>query len=306
MANRGKISESYFGDEMTRYGFVSHMESYIKQLLANPKTAKVDDYLKSHGIDNEKALELLLKRPDKNDYESSVIVKKTKIKTGDDGKDIFSITYKIPDKATHRKKIRNLYINCFESNIVEGCPINEELNYYERPLSSTPSPFKSGEKVISQCKPGSTGDRLAKCVNDNDNAYVPHMFSNEDQMVKDIEAMDKDEAYKKRGGLNKPIVKETDCGGCLQGGGENPDAGEYVAPMGKPIKRTILMNEDQFNYLKRTLEEATASVSDVTPASELAYPAFSGDKNFAGDTLNHDNICADKNLMDGGVAGGKA
>ncbi len=129
------------------------------------------------------------------------------------------------------------------------------------------------------------------------------MFTDEEQMVADIEAMDKDGAYKNRDGLNKPIVKETDCAGCMQGGGERPNAGQYDANAlgGKKImRRTILMNEEQFEYLKKQIEEATASTSDVTPASELAYPAF-GDA----ETNNHKNICADPELMKGGVATGK-
>ena len=293
------LNESYFGDELTRYGFMSHMEAYMRQLLTNPKTAKVDDYLLSHGINNEKALELLLKRQDHRDENSAVLVRRERIKTGDDGKDIFSISYKIPREG-YKQKMRNLYINYFENNKVEGCPINEDLNYYERPLSSTPSPFKSSVKIVSQCAPNSIGDRWANEVNNNDNAYVPHMFSNEEQMVKDIENMDKEGVYAKRGGLNKP-VNECDCAGCMQGGGDNPDAGQYVKPLGgKPIKRTVYMTEDQVRHLKKVMDEATASTSDVTPAGELAWPAFA-DK----ETTNHKNICADKNLMKGGVTGVK-
>ena len=301
MAKAGKIVEGYFGDELTMYGFISHMKAYIKQLLTNPKTANVDNYLLSHGIDNERALKMLLKRTNYYDENSAVLIKKEHIKTGDDGKDIFSITYKVPSEG-YRNKMRNLYINNFESNIVEGCPINEELNYYERSLSSTPSPFKSGEKVISQCVPGSTGDRWASYVNKNDKTYTPHMFSNEEQMVKDIEDMDKDGKYAKCGGLNKKPVNEMDCAGSLQGGGNNFDAGEVVAPInaGKPIRRTVYMTEDQVKHLKKVIDEATASTSDVTPAGDLAWPAFAD-----AETTNHKNICADKNLMKGGVTGVK-
>ena len=31
---------------MTKYGFISHLEAYIKQLLNDPSTANVDDFLK--------------------------------------------------------------------------------------------------------------------------------------------------------------------------------------------------------------------------------------------------------------------
>ena len=295
MANNVHINERYFGDELTRHGFISHMEAFIKQLLLDPRKAEVDDYLKSHGITNERALEILLKKIDKNNEESSVLIRKEQIKTGEDGKDIFCITYKLPRKD-YKNKMRRLYVT-----EIEPTGLNEELNMHEMLLSSTPSPFANGEKVISQCPPGTTGDRFATYVNNNDKKYTPKMFTDEEQMVKDIEAMDKDGAYKNRGGLNKPIVKETDCAGCLQGGGEHFEDGEYNTKLTrKPITRTVLMNEDQFNYLKKSLEEATASTSDVTPASELAYPAF-GDA----ETNNHKNICADPELMKGGVAAGK-
>jgi len=250
MAVKKNITESYFEDELTRYGFISHMEAYMKQLLSNPKKAEVDDYLKSHGIDNEKALKLLLKRTDPHNVESAVLVKNTKIKTGEDGKDIFSITYKIPREG-YKKKMRNLYINCFESNIVEGCPINETTS----------------------------------------------VFSNENEIVKDIEAMDKDGVYAKRGGLNKKI-NETDCAGCMQAGGENPDAGQYVAPMGKPIKRTIYMTEAQVEYLKQNVDEATAG--DIGQGYTVPFGVKGSDE-----TMNHQNICSDKNLMKGGVTGVK-
>ena len=298
----------YFGDEMTRGGFVSHMTKYIEQLMKNPSSAKVDDYLANHGITTEKALEMLLKKPDKNNEESAILIRKERIRTGEDGKDVFSVTYKLPERDKFRQKMRNLYINVFESNIIPGCPINE-LNQHEMPLSATPSPFKSGIKVVSQCPPGSTGDRWAKYVNDNDNVYTPKMFTDEDKMVKDIEEMDKDGKYAKCGGLDKKVVNETaDSAFTLQDGGNNFEAGELSLPVNKkPItrtfnegkKRTVFMTEDQVRYIKKVMDEATASVSDTTPASELAYPVFTGDKNFAGKTLDHSNICADPELMKG-------
>ena len=58
------------------------------------------------------------------------------------------------------------------------------------------------------------------------------------------------------------------------------------------------MSEDQVRYIKKVMSEATAGLNDVTPASELAYPAFNDDK-FAGKTLDHKNICADPELMKG-------
>lgn len=117
-------------DEMTRYAFISHMEDYMKKLLTNPLKADTDEFLKSHGIDGPRAMKILTMRTDPNDENSSIVIKKTAIKdngTDENGKrlkDTFSVKYRIPRKD-YTKKMRNLYISLFESNIVEGCPINE-------------------------------------------------------------------------------------------------------------------------------------------------------------------------------------
>ena len=79
MANKKNIYERYFpNDEMTKYGFISHLEAYIKQLLNDPSTANVDVFLKKHGIDNEVALKMLLKT-NNNDPNSAILIKSTSI-----------------------------------------------------------------------------------------------------------------------------------------------------------------------------------------------------------------------------------
>lgn len=120
----------YFpNDEVTRYAFMSHMEAYIKQLLNDATKANVDDFLKSHGFDNEKALNVLLKRTDPNDEYSAIIIRSEKIRPETDeegnetGKDRFVVKYKLPRKD-YMKKMRNLYISLFE-NHSKGNPINE-------------------------------------------------------------------------------------------------------------------------------------------------------------------------------------
>lgn len=118
-------------DEMTRYAFISHMEDYMKKLISNPLKADTDEFLRDHGIEGPIALKMLLKRTDPSDETSAVIIRTEKIKdngTDENGKrlpDSFTVKYKIPRKD-YSKKMRNLYINMFESNIVDGCPINEE------------------------------------------------------------------------------------------------------------------------------------------------------------------------------------
>ena len=118
-------------DEMTRYAFISHMEDYMKKLLTDPLKADTDEFLKGHGIDGPRAIEILTKRTDPNDENSSIVVKKAAIRdngTDEDGKrlkDTFTVKYRIPRKD-YTKKMRNLYISLFESNIIEDCPIIEE------------------------------------------------------------------------------------------------------------------------------------------------------------------------------------
>ena len=118
-------------DEMTRYAFISHMEDYMKKLLTDPLKADTDEFLKGHGIDGPRAMEILTKRTDPNDENSSIVIKKAAIRDNgvdDNGnrlKDTFTVKYRIPRKD-YTKKMRNLYISLFESNIIEDCPIIEE------------------------------------------------------------------------------------------------------------------------------------------------------------------------------------
>ena len=137
-----KLSEAtYFPDakELTRHGFVSHMEDFIGKLIGdNPLKADVDDYLKGFDIDAQKALELLTKPEIEGFPESAVVVKTERIKNGgydEDGKpmkDEFQIIYKVPKKNPELgikgidEKLRNMYIKLFENHIVEGTVLNED------------------------------------------------------------------------------------------------------------------------------------------------------------------------------------
>lgn len=122
----------YNFDEMTRYGFMSHMESFIKDLMENPLNAVPDEYLEQHGIDRITALRLLTKRTVPNDPNSAVLIRITKIKPETmeiedlkgkkitkTGKDLYSVKYRMPKKDVN-KKLRNLYIENFEEPIGEG------------------------------------------------------------------------------------------------------------------------------------------------------------------------------------------
>ena len=137
-----KLSEAtYFPDanELTRHGFVSHMEDFIGKLLGNnPLGADVDDYLKGFDIDAKSALDMLTRPEIEGCPESAVVIRTEKIKNGGTDefgkpmKDEFQVIYKVPKRDSERgikgldEKLRNLYIKLFENHIVKGTILNED------------------------------------------------------------------------------------------------------------------------------------------------------------------------------------
>ena len=126
------VNESLFdNDELTRYGFISHMEDFIKQLLKDPMKAKTDEYLAKHGIDSPKAVKMLIMKSDPNDENSAILIRKERIEDGgydEDGKrlkDKFHIKYTLPRKD-YDKKMKKLYINLFENYRCDNPMLNEE------------------------------------------------------------------------------------------------------------------------------------------------------------------------------------
>lgn len=137
-----KLSEAtYFPDakELTRHGFVSHMEDFIGKLIGdNPLSADVDDYLKGFGFDAPKAIKILTKPEVDGVPETAVVMRTERIKSGgvdengEQEKDEFQVTYRVPKKDMANgikgidEKLRNLYIKLFENHIVEGTILNED------------------------------------------------------------------------------------------------------------------------------------------------------------------------------------
>lgn len=116
--------------EMTRHAFIAHMEDYIKKLLKDPLRADTDKFLKYHNINGPKALSILTKRADPKDENSAVLIQKEVIRNNgydENGKrkrDTFRVVYKAPRK-NYYEKMRNIYIDLYESNIIESSPITE-------------------------------------------------------------------------------------------------------------------------------------------------------------------------------------
>lgn len=136
-----KLSEATFfpdAKELTRHGFVSHMEDFIGKLIGdNPLKADVDDYLKGFDIDAPKALELLTKPEIEGFPESAVVVKTERIKSGYDEngkpmKDEFQVIYKVPKKNPELgikgidEKLRNMYIKLFENHTIKSTILEDD------------------------------------------------------------------------------------------------------------------------------------------------------------------------------------
>lgn len=254
--------------EMTRYAFMSHMEDYIKQLLSNPLKAKTDSFLQAYGIDGPKALSMLLKRENPSDEMSAILIRTEKIRpeelseedkqNGVVPKDKFHIKYKLPRKD-YKRKMRNLYISMFENNSVYG--ENKNLNEWY-----------FGGKIMS--------DKDALDVV-NDNLSTAKKGSDEERKLRVI----KKKIEKK---LN---ISECEGGDAGLGGATTcgDSSGQYTAPLFgcKPIKKRIVkMTEEQYNYIKKRLEEEAVMDS---PVGDFGYdaPPFKKKKDPA---YNHKNM----------------
>ena len=285
--------------EMTRHAYISHMEDYIKKLLTDPLHADTDEFLKYHKIDGPKALSILTKRSDPNDENSSVIIKTIKIKNNgldENGKqlpDTFSVQYKAPRKD-YTKKMRNLYINLFESNIIENSPLNEGAWGYGILDNDTAldrqSEFGKFSLVLLTTKLNNSKNNDEKWANlgvlvdfikkyDHEEIRFSDEYNSAIELCKTTasELLD-DETFitswnnksKIKSELKK-IYKEVssieydknrlneDGEG---GGATSADAsGQFTTPLfGKPIKRkTMYITQEQEKYLKKIISEESVT-----------------------------------------------
>lgn len=168
------------GDEITRHGFVSNMEAFIRKLLSGKIDSQTNDYLLSHGISSDIALKCLLDRPDKNDPTSAVLSRKESIKTDKDtNKDRFYVKYTLNDTRNLEKKLRNIYIKLFEYHIVDDNKmLNEESN--EPPFIA--DEFTIGAEGASKTDVLSRPIYHVKTKNENTNKMKKTVILSEDQL----------------------------------------------------------------------------------------------------------------------------
>lgn len=168
------------GDEITRHGFVSNMEAFIRKLLSGEINSQTNAYLLSHGISSDVALKCLLDKPDKNDPTSAVLSRKESIKTDKEtNKDRFHIKYTLNDRRNLEKKLRNIYIKLFEYHIVDDNKLlNEESN--EPPFIA--DEFMIGAEGVSKTDVLSMPTYRVKTKNENTNKMKKTVILSEEQL----------------------------------------------------------------------------------------------------------------------------
>lgn len=139
-----------------------------------------------------------------------------------------------------------------------------------------------------------------KKINESDMMFIPKtVFKGEGEMADKIRGIDP--AYNERGGLNTPIsmneCDSSDSGGMFGNAGNN-GRGAYSAPISKkPLRRTITISEEQFNYIQSIINECNAADEELVEATvdgngglpgEYTAPGFdtSKDKSFWADSLD--------------------
>lgn len=83
--------------------------------------------------------------------------------------------------------------------------------------------------------------------------------------------------------LSEIDLNETDCAGAMQGGGTNPDAGQFTAPIGKVQRRRIYVTNEQLDIIKET---ATSDAGDYQYDVPLNF------NNGKDPAYNHTNMIA--------------
>ena len=187
----------YLNRDITFYEFLSYTKAFLKQLLTNPMGADIDSYLKENGLTRDSLVNALMDR--------NIIERETKIEDIN-GKDNFSISYKIPKKNFDRK-MRRLFSQLFEKHEISESLISEEDG----------------------------------------------------------------------GGA-------TSCASTMQGGGSNPEAGQFLQPLGKVQRRKIYLTQEQADILKETATQDAGNYQYDVPLNfnNGNDPAF-----------NHQNMISD-------------
>lgn len=103
-------------------------------------------------------------------------------------------------------------------------------------------------------------DKMKELYKDLIKECVKPVFKNEDEIIDDV-LMNSDGEYHTRGGYKKVVTEDgeggaTSCGSVMQGGGGNPEAGQYTVPFGQVQRRKFYGDS-----LKRNKDEKNGSIT---------------------------------------------
>lgn len=316
--------------EITRFAFISHMEDYLKQLLKDPIHADTDEFLKYHGITGPVALSMLLKKENPEDPYSAIVTRKISIKNNgvdDNGKqlpDTFAIKYSIPRKD-YTKKMRNLYITLFESNIIENSPLNEgawgygildndsaldrQTVFGKYALNLLTHELKmSSDSNIMWANLGVLVDFLKKYdheelrFTDDFNSAIELCKNSVFNLQRDKNFItswsDKSKIKSELKRIYRDVVnisydKERLNEEGEGGGATSADAsGQFVQPLfGGPIKRkTMYITNEQEEYIKKIIEEESVVDTTIGDFGYDANPFSNKGSNFYKEAMNHKDI----------------
>lgn len=96
-------------DEVTFYKFFTEVKNFLQDLLKNPMSADISDFLKEHGVSKQDLLDRMLER--------GLISKKENIDepydAGGNKKSMHTLQYKVP-KSGFEDKMHRLYTYFFD------------------------------------------------------------------------------------------------------------------------------------------------------------------------------------------------
>jgi hypothetical protein len=130
---------------------------------------------------------------------------------------------------------------------IDEVPVEEDTKKVAKHFVQYKVPKRNFEEKVKELYKEVVSENISKSV-----------FGNEQELVDEIKNMDYDNAYATRGGLNEEGEGggATSCGSVMQGGGLNPDAGQYTTPFGNVQRRSFYGDT-----LKRNKDSKNGSIS---------------------------------------------
>lgn len=134
-----------------------------------------------------------------------------------------------------------------KSEKIDEVPVEEGTKKVAKHYVQYKVPKRNFEEKVKELYKEVVSENISKSV-----------FGNEQELVDEIKNMDYDNAYATRGGLNEEGEGggATSCGSVMQGGGSNPDAGQYTTPFGNVQRRSFYSDT-----LKRNKDSKNGSIS---------------------------------------------